>query len=57
MSAKGIGTMLVFLGLGSLLLPLAGLQFRIMSIFGENAWIAGIVAIAVGVMMFLGGQK
>ena len=57
MSAKGMGAMLLFLGIGSFVLPLIGLQFRIISIFGEGAWIAGLIATGVGILMMAAGKN
>jgi hypothetical protein len=55
MSKEGFGAMLVFYGIGTIVLPLIGLQFRLMMLFGEASWIAGIAAIGAGVALLAGG--
>ena len=57
MSKEGFGAMLIFLGIGTLVLPLLGLQFRIMSLFGSHSWVAGLVAIGIGILLVAGGSK
>ena len=47
-NAKSWGVMMMFLGAGSFLLPLIGLQFRILSIFGKSQWIVGLFLIVIG---------
>jgi hypothetical protein len=48
---KTWGIRLLIIGLGSFLLPLVGLQFRILSPFGPTVWIAGTVCVFVGLML------
>lgn len=50
------GTILVVLGVGSLLLPLCGFQFRVMTLLqmplGEYWWVVGALAILIGIALF-----
>ena len=57
MSTKGLGAMLVFLGAGSFLLPLVGLQFRIMNLFGSATPIIAIALIVGGILMVIKGEN
>jgi hypothetical protein len=55
---RGWGVMLLIVGLGSFLLPMAGLQFRLVSIFGEYQTFAAIgMAVAGGLMIAFGGSS
>lgn len=48
------GIFLLILGLGSFILPLIGMQFRLMSIFGDAQRIVAIAMALLGsVMLFL----
>ncbi|MEM2915969.1 MAG: hypothetical protein QXT19_01235 [Candidatus Woesearchaeota archaeon] len=51
----GLALLLLILGVGSLVLPLVGLQFKIFMIFellmGANAWVASVTCIVLGVML------
>jgi carbon starvation protein CstA len=52
----GLGVALLILGLGSFLLPMLGLQFRLLSIFGEeNETIAGIALAVIGAVLIIVG--
>jgi hypothetical protein len=42
------GIVLIIVGIGSYFLPLAGLQFKLVSLFGPNS---GIIFIAIGVVL------
>ena len=55
MSARGLGVLLGFLGLGGLVLPFFGLQFKILSIFGGADWLVGLVLMVIGGLLFLFG--
>jgi len=57
MSIKGLGAMLVFLGAGSFLLPLVGLQFRIMNLFGDATPIIAIALVIGGILMVVKGEN
>ena len=48
---KNLGCFLMILGVGSFVLPLFGLQFKIMRLFGESPTVAIIMAI-VGIALF-----
>jgi hypothetical protein len=52
-----LGTMLVLLGVGSFVLPFVGLQFRVLSLFGENQVIAAIGMVVVGGLMLAAGSR
>lgn len=56
MSQKGIGAMLVFLGIGAFVLPLFGFQFRIIAIFGDYSWLVSLVAVVIGVLLIAKGK-
>ena len=52
------GVFLLIMGLGSLLLPLIGMQFRLMSLLDPAQPIAGIAITAVGgLLIFLGARQ
>ena len=58
---RGWGIMLLIFGIGSFILPLMGVQFRLMQLFGENTAVAGIGlaalgAVMVGASVFTGGD-
>jgi hypothetical protein len=46
-----------FLGLGSLLLPLIGLQFKILSIFGSATPVIGVMLMVIGILMVIFGRE
>jgi hypothetical protein len=48
-----LGMTLIVLGIGSFLLPLAGIQFRILSIFGDSASGVGVVLAIVGFLLLI----
>ncbi len=54
---KKFGATLVVLGIGAFILPLFGLQFRIINIFGEVQWIIAIIAIILGILMVIFGNR
>lgn len=53
----GIGVLLVILGIGSLLLPMFDIQFRIMSVLDDYQPVAGIVIAAIGVVLVVLGMR
>ena len=57
MGKKGIGIMMMFMGIGGFVLPLMGVQFRILSFFGAGQYVvAGILAV-VGLILLVAGKK
>jgi hypothetical protein len=48
---KRFGIFLLVIGIGTFILPYMGLQFKIMSIFGDNQRTAAIVAAVVGLIL------
>jgi hypothetical protein len=58
---RGWGILLIVLGVGSFILPMMGMQFRLLSIFGEYTNIAGAVMAVIGVILlgisFMAGKK
>jgi hypothetical protein len=53
----GIGVLLIILGVGSLLLPMFDIQFRIMEILDDYQPIAGIVIAAIGAVLAVMGMR
>jgi len=54
----GFGVLLIILGLGSLLLPMFNLQFRLMELVDPYQPFAGILVAAIGaVLVYLGLQR
>jgi hypothetical protein len=54
----GWGVLLVILGIGSFVLPMIGLQFRLMDVVEDYQPYAGIVVAAIGaVLIYLGMQR
>lgn len=51
-----IGIYLIILGIGAFILPMMGLQFRILSIFGENDWLMGLIVGVIGLGLVAGGS-
>lgn len=55
------GSILVLLGVGSLVLPLCGFQFRLMTLLqmplGEYWWVLGVIAMLVGIVMLAIGYR
>lgn len=50
---RGWGITLLILGIGSFILPLMGMQFRLLSLFGDAAPIVGIaLAVIGGLLLF-----
>ncbi len=57
MSARGIGAMMFFFGGAGLALPFFGLQFRLLSIFGEAHLLVAGALVIVGILaMIFGGR-
>jgi hypothetical protein len=54
---KGWGVTFIVLGAGSFILPMMGVQFRLISLFGEAAPVVGVVLLALGVLMVVMGPK
>jgi len=55
---RGFGILLLVLGLGSFVLPVMNLQFRIMSVFGKPAsTVAMVMAVVGAVLLFLSFRK
>jgi hypothetical protein len=48
---RGWGILLIVLGVGSFILPMMGMQFRLLSLFGEHTGIAGAVMAVLGVIL------
>ena len=57
MGIKGLGSMLAFLGVGSFVLPFFGLQFRVLSLFGEATWVFSLLLAIIGIMMMVKGKE
>lgn len=57
MSKKGIGVMMLFMGLGGFILPFFGYQFRLLNLLGSAQFVvAGILAI-LGLIVFIAGLR
>ena len=54
---KTWGATLIVVGLGSFILPMIGLQFRLLNLFGGSPVAGLIVAGAGGFLFFLGSKK
>lgn len=54
---KKFGATLVLLGIGSFILPVFGLQFKILNLFGSMQWLISIAAIVVGILMLFLGKR
>jgi hypothetical protein len=54
---KQVGSFLLIAGLASFVLPLVGLQLKIFNAFGESQTMAGIVAIVLGGILLVAGNK
>ena len=52
-----IGILLIILGIGSILLPMFDIQFRIMSLLDDYQPIAGIVVAVIGAALVLLGRR
>lgn len=52
-----LGVWLLILGVGGIVLPLMGFQFRIMSLFGENQTLVGGVMALAGVLLIVLGRR
>jgi hypothetical protein len=54
---KSLGIWLLILGVGAFILPLMGIQFRLVNLFGEaQYYVAGGMA-AVGLVMVIAGKN
>lgn len=54
---RGWGVWCLILGVGGFLLPMMGVQFRLLSVFGDGQYVvAGLVAVA-GLLMVLFGRN
>jgi len=53
----GFGVLLIILGIGSLLLPMFDIQFRIMSLLDDYQPIAGVLIAAIGVALVILGRR
>jgi len=54
---KGYGITFIILGGGAFILPFFGVQFRLISIFGEYQLFAAFAAIILGIIMLVYGYK
>ncbi len=54
---KGWGVFCIILGVGSFILPKMGVQFKLISIFGEAAPVVGGVLVLLGVVLLVIGAK
>ena len=54
---RSLGVLLVVLGAGSLILPLVGMQFRLLEPLDPYQPFAGIVVAAIGVVLFVLAQQ
>jgi len=54
---RGWGTTLILLGVGSFLLPFFGMQFRLMSLFGDSPVVPAMVMICAGGALFYFGDS
>lgn len=58
---KRLGWLLVILGVGSFILPLFGLQFKLMMLFGDSPIVAIVMAIVGAIILVVssddGGKK
>ena len=54
---KRLGWFLVILGVGSFILPLFGLQFKIMMLFGDSPIVPIIMAIVGGIILVASGDE
>jgi len=52
---RGLGVALLILGIGSFILPLVGMQFRLLSLFGEGSQpiVAIVIAVIGAVLIFV----
>lgn len=52
---KGLGILLLALGIGSFVLPAMGMQFRLVQIFGQHQSLAGGIMAGVGAVLLVAG--
>ena len=57
MSKKSYGIMLMFMGVGSFILPLFGLQFKILTLFGSFQWIVSLLLAIGGLGLLVMGEE
>jgi hypothetical protein len=48
---KNLGVLLLVLGAGSFILPMLGLQFKLMRLFGDAQPIVAIIAVLLGAVL------
>ncbi|MBT6773879.1 hypothetical protein HOA91_00770 [Candidatus Woesearchaeota archaeon] len=53
MSSKSNGVMLIFLGVGSFVLPFFGLQFKILTLFGGFQWVISLILAGLGLFLMV----
>ena len=53
---KGWGVLLIFLGIGSFVLPALGMQFRLIELFGDDPRASGAMFIVVGALLYAVGS-
>jgi drug/metabolite transporter (DMT)-like permease len=56
-SMRSLGVLLIVLGAGSLILPLVGLQFRLLEPLDPYQPIAGMVVAVIGAVLFVLAQQ
>lgn len=54
---KEFGGLLLLFGIGSFVLPLVGLQFKIFRLFGDKSTVVGVVVAVVGGALLAFGMK
>ena len=55
---KKLGTYLLIFGLGSFVLPMVGLQFKIFNAMGESQGMVGAAAVVLGgLLLVMGGHS
>ncbi|MBU1030734.1 MAG: hypothetical protein ABIC91_08720 [Nanoarchaeota archaeon] len=53
MDAKGLGVLLIVMGIGSFILPLFGLQFKLLILFGAYQWMVSILMAIIGIVLLI----
>ena len=51
------GVYCLIFGVGSFVLPMLGLQFKLLSLFGSATPLVGLGLVVLGGVMFVAGQK
>ena len=54
---RTLGTYCLIFGVGSFVLPMVGLQFKLLSLFGSATPFVGLALIALGGVLFVAGPK